>query len=379
MKKIAFATHAFLIGGKEYEAIGDLLVETLGAANRDFYMVRHSADGERPSRVEHYTGRAKRSTKRLNVISKPGLLRYTSEIVATVAYFTFRQKADIFIGLDPLNALAGILLKKLRRVHNSIFYTPDYSPQRFSGSILNKLYHAIDRYCVRQADEVWSVSPRIKQVRRDMGLPEARNILVPNVPPATYNHLRNNKHDKYVLISSGVVDKQLDNEGVIRAVAELAPAHPKLRLVIIGNGPDEDRLKSLIKELNLTDRVELTGRLPLSETYARYSTSGIGLALYTGKWGFNIYGDSSKCRQCFYLGMPVISTDSHATVPEIRAAKAGVIVTQDVAAYVAAITEILAHYHTYAKAASKLGARYDDIHKKQIMRLVNEPAPQEQL
>lgn len=39
------------------------------------------------------------------------------------------------------------------------------------------MYHAIDLYCVRHADEVWSVSTRICEVRRKIGLAEEKMYL----------------------------------------------------------------------------------------------------------------------------------------------------------------------------------------------------------
>ena len=50
----------------------------------------------------------------------------------------------------------------------NILYTPHYSPKRFSNNIVNKIYHFIDKICVLNSDEVWNVSSRIHDVRKNM-------------------------------------------------------------------------------------------------------------------------------------------------------------------------------------------------------------------
>lgn len=372
MKRIAIASHIALIKGKEYDGIGNVLIETLGDIPADLFMVRHSMEGGLPSVVRNYSAGKIVKEHRLAVFRKPGPLRYVTEIIASVGYFGLIKKVDVYVGVNPLNAIAGVLLKKMGRVKQAIFYTPDYSPQRFSNQVLNRVYHAIDSYCVKHADEVWCVSARIQAVRREMGLQEEKNILVPNVPPEKFAPLQKNKRNRYGLITYGIVDKQLDSAGVIRAVAALKDTYPELNFTIVGNGPEEAALKKLAKELKVADRIIMPGRKPLDETLELASKAGIGLALYTGEWAFNTFGDSTKCREFFFFGLPVISTDSHATVEEIKQYNAGVIVPMSVDSYIEAIKTVLKNYDDFSEASARLGRKYAGIHKREIERLLTD-------
>ena len=67
-------------------------------------------------------------------------------------------KYDLFIGINNLNTLAALILKRIGRVKKVIYYTIDYFPTRFENNILNSFYHLIDKVCVRFADETWNVS-----------------------------------------------------------------------------------------------------------------------------------------------------------------------------------------------------------------------------
>lgn len=372
MSKIVFASHVALINGKEYDGIGNVLKTTLNSLIDNYVFVRNSIDGKLPSEVQYFESGKIANVYNLRVASWLGPLRYASEYYKTVKYFSRHSEAiDAYVAIDPLNALSAIRLKNKGKVKKVIFYTADYSPKRFGNMLLNYIYHAIDKYCVKRADEVWSVSTRICEVRRDMGLSEERNIFIPNVPPVEYDKYRNNKHNKYELITTGIIDDQLDFEGTIKALPELLKEYPALRFTIVGNGPAEERLKQLATDLGIEERVEFTGRLPLDQALERQSTAGIGLALYTGVWGFNYYGDSTKCREYFNFGLPVISTDTHSTVDELREYQAGVVVSKSTEDYIASVRDVLNNYDKYSLNASKLGKKYSGIHRRLLNELIN--------
>ncbi|MFC3299526.1 glycosyltransferase [Arthrobacter agilis] len=63
----------------------------------------------------------------------------------------------------------------------------------------------------------------------------------------------------------GTVSSLVDYEGLptlLRAVALLAPTHPELRCLIVGDGAAAPALKSLTLELGIASRVTFTGRVP---------------------------------------------------------------------------------------------------------------------
>lgn len=378
-KTLVFASHVACVNGSEYDGIGNVLKETLKSNSTEYIFVRHSMDGLLPSQIEEYniTGHMFNKVK-LRVISNIAPLRYISEICTTVLYFMVHSKTDVFIGIDPLNALSGVILKKLGRVKKIVFYTADYSEKRFDNDMLNMIYHHIDMYCCRQSDEVWNVSKRIWQLRKKMGVSNKRNIFVPNVPPVSNSNDTATRHNKFELITTGIIDKQLDFEGTIRAVALLKNEIPELVLTIVGNGPEEGHLKKLAKELGVSGKVTFTGRLSLLESLRLQSGAGMGLALYTGIWGFNTYGDSTKCREYFRFGLPVISTDTHSTVEDIVRWDAGMVVDKNVDAYVRAIKEILNRYEFYSSNSTKAGWVYENIHLRlirQLLKTENKPHP----
>ncbi|HSX40276.1 MAG TPA: hypothetical protein VLF68_01545, partial [Candidatus Saccharimonadales bacterium] len=70
-----------------------------------------------------------------------------------------RKRYDLFIGLESVFTLSGIVLKKLGVVKTVVYYVSDYAPNRYSQKLLNNIYLWLDRTCCYYADFIWDVSP----------------------------------------------------------------------------------------------------------------------------------------------------------------------------------------------------------------------------
>ncbi|MFN3983872.1 MAG: glycosyltransferase, partial [Rhodocyclaceae bacterium] len=57
---------------------------------------------------------------------------------------------------------------------------------------------------------------------------------------------------------------------LLEAVARLAPSRPELRVLLVGGGPQEARLKAQAEVLGLGDKVVFTGRVPHAEVNRYY-------------------------------------------------------------------------------------------------------------
>jgi glycosyltransferase involved in cell wall biosynthesis len=61
----------------------------------------------------------------------------------------------------------------------------------------------------------------------------------------------------------------------IKAFKVFAEKHPDSRLTIAGGGPEEPRLRKLISDSNLEDRIDLLGPIPRSDVMARMASSDV--------------------------------------------------------------------------------------------------------
>ena len=60
-------------------------------------------------------------------------------------------------------------------------------------------------------------------------------------------------------VTAGRLSTEKNHERLIRAFAKVHADHPRTRLILLGGGPLEEHLKSVIDELSLSDSVELAG------------------------------------------------------------------------------------------------------------------------
>lgn len=65
-----------------------------------------------------------------------------------------------------------------------------------------------------------------------------------------------------MLVTVGRLEPRKGQDMVIRATAALGRAYPRLVYVIVGAGPDRERLETLVQELGVSDRVLFAGRVP---------------------------------------------------------------------------------------------------------------------
>jgi glycosyltransferase involved in cell wall biosynthesis len=87
----------------------------------------------------------------------------------------------------------------------------------------------------------------------------------------------------------------------ITVVAALKPSHPNIRAVLCGHGPEETKIRKMIRALDLEENVVLTGEVPHSRVLSMMQKSK--LFLHPSEYE----GYSSACLEALYAGCHVIS------------------------------------------------------------------------
>lgn len=117
-------------------------------------------------------------------------------------------------------------------------------------------------------------------------------------------------HDP-IILCVGRLERQKDFELALRAFAELSPLG-RARLVILGEGPDRQRLLDIARRLGIAARVDLPGHVSnVSEWIGRAR-----LMLMTSRYE----GFPAVLVEARALGLPVVTTDCSAALPEVISA-----------------------------------------------------------
>ncbi|WP_354699251.1 Putative teichuronic acid biosynthesis glycosyltransferase TuaC [Paraconexibacter sp. AEG42_29] len=136
-----------------------------------------------------------------------------------------------------------------------IFHTAPHSP---AGK-------AAVRATFARADLVLANSAGMARDARGLDAREARVVRLGTDMPAA---LESRPGDPTLVTVAHLVGRKR-HQDVLRAMWALRKTMPKLRYVIVGDGPERGRLAALADELGLSDRVEFTGQLPHPEAVAR--------------------------------------------------------------------------------------------------------------
>ncbi len=264
----------------------------------------------------------------------------------------FNETID-YIGIDPLNALWGILLKKLKIINKLIIFTPDYSSVRYKSHFANQIYHFIDRLTVSHSDYVWAVSKPICDLRKKMGMAKNRIFLVPNSPAIKRIKLKpiNTKNIFGMVYVTPTLDKS-ELKILTQMLNNLKKSYPKISLDVISSQKPEEKIKN----------VKFIGLQPHDKLLELLTSYGIGLAFYTKKQNWDYFRDSMKIRDYLACGLPVIVYGDNYTIEEIEKNKCGVRLNElDIESLSYAIKKVFdgANYHIYRKNAIKLADEYD--------------------
>jgi phosphatidylinositol alpha-1,6-mannosyltransferase len=112
----------------------------------------------------------------------------------------------------------------------------------------------------------------------------------------------------------------------IRAVASLRRDFPELRYIIVGVGPDEERLRALAKELGVQDRIGFVGAMRDDELPEAYATSTIYLGASRVESDIDAEGFGISFVEAAASGIPSVAGDSGGVRSAVRDGETGIVV-----------------------------------------------------
>lgn len=281
---------------------------------------------------------------------------------------TFR-KWDLYLGSNNLNTFSGIWLRRFGFVKKVVFYTVDFVPNRFSNKILNNVYHWIDKYCVINSDEVWILSPRMREGRRKhLSLDkkyDKKQILVPEGVWIDRIGKSSDKTGSHAAVFIGHLIKRMGVQIVIQAIPFLIKKIPDFKFIIIGKGLYRKELEKLVKQMKLDKYVEFMGYIEDHRDAERLIAScGVGIATYTkeDESGLTFYADPAKTKLYLGAGIPVVMTDTFYNAYDIQDAGGGKVIGENPKEAANAIISIIGNDKTlmrYRQSSLQFAKQFD--------------------
>ena len=196
------------------------------------------------------------------------------------------------------------------------------------------------------------VSKALTEILRGLGLPSEQVHVMRNgvdlkrfvpVPPIEARRQRG-IDGAPILMSVGNLVENKGHHIAIEALADILGDHPTARLVVIGRGPEKERLCSLAQRLGVESRVHFAGAVPNLELFQWYSAADV-LVLASSREGWaNVLLEAMAC------GTPVVVTRLAGTPEVVTNDVAGRLVDRrDGGAFANAIRSLLSAYPDRSK------------------------------
>lgn len=172
-----------------------------------------------------------------------------------------------------------------------------------------KLMQFVERKCIAFADHALAVHrPHLGALVRH-GNPEEKFTVVMNAPDPRFFVRRRaapSGTDPFVLLYHGTISRRHGLENAIRAVELARQSYGDIRLEIVGDGDDVDRLSALVDERGLHGVVEIErGLRPIEELKPILDRASVGIVPIVDN-AFTRYMLPVKLLEYVALGIPVI-------------------------------------------------------------------------
>ncbi len=112
---------------------------------------------------------------------------------------------------------------------------------------------------------------------------------------------------EFVLCYPGTLMWHQGVDLAVRAMERLRDAAPDLRFLIVGDGADRERIKRMIAESGLEDRIRLVGLLPIEQVAETLANVDAGIVPKRAE-GFGDEAFSTKIPEFMAMGIPVIAS-----------------------------------------------------------------------
>jgi len=332
-KKIIIVTHVYATGPaqdlEEYLVNHIKINKLLFIGHPLFYVLGRSGSG-----YKKYTDGKLIEEKSLPNWRIPPPISYVKDVILTFLWvFLTKEKWYLYIGSDNLNAFVGIWLRRFGKTKKVVFSTIDYVPKRFENKTLNNIYHWVDKFCVKNADQTWNLSYRMAEAReKQKGMKVSEYNKQVTFPIGIWfdriKRLPFDEIEKHTLVFMGHILEKQGIQLVLEAIPEIVKEIKEFKFVIIGSGEYEETLKKMARDLNVEKYVEFKGYVgdhkDIENMLARCAC---GVAMYNKEedtWTY--YADPGKVKVYLAAGLPVIMTDVPHIARQIEDAKCGVIV-----------------------------------------------------
>jgi len=226
-------------------------------------------------------------------------------------YLITTKKIDhLHIG-DALLSPLGLLLKTIFQIKTTVTVMGLDVTFDFPG------YQFIIPRCLKRYDKIICISNATREECIKRGIPAEKCVVIPcGVYPEEWK-IQASESDLEKIIGRSVIDTKViitvgrlvKRKGVYWFIENVLPKLARnILYVVVGNGPEKERIEDLIKRLDLKDKVILMGKISDHDLKIIYNTASL-FVMPNIKVDNNIEGFGIVAIEASSTGLPVIASD----------------------------------------------------------------------
>jgi glycosyltransferase involved in cell wall biosynthesis len=215
---------------------------------------------------------------------------------------------EVFAALIPRLMGAGVILD----IHDIVpeFYASKFKVSEHSAAfrfllMVEKLSCACASHVII-SNHLWHKKLTMRSVAAEkctaiINYPDPE-IFSPKIP-------QSNGHAEFVMCYPGTLNWHQGVDLAVGAMALLRERAPNLRFLIMGDGPDREKLEAMVKQQGLDARVALAEMIPLEEVATTMANVDLGVVPKRGN-SFGNEAFSTKIMEFMAMGIPVLASNT---------------------------------------------------------------------
>lgn len=242
-------------------------------------------------------------TKRFKLLFKRGFGFYLEYNIRLFFYLLFRR-FNIVIAND-LDTLPGSFFASKLKFKQLVYDSHEYFtevPELVNRNLPRKVWILIEKTILPRIKYSYTVCESIAQIYNDLykiNMKVVRNV--PYYVDRTSSE-KKQKNDSKLILYQGSLNVGRGLEHIIDAMEFLE----NVKLQIIGDGDITEQLKERILKKGLSNKVQLTGKIPFEELLAYTSKADLGIALEENIGLNYYYALPNKLFDYIQAGIPVL-------------------------------------------------------------------------
>ena len=244
------------------------------------------------------------------------------------------EKYDIVHCHTPVGGiLARLAGRKFRKDGLRMIYTA-HGFHFYDGAPKKNwiIYYPIEKFMSRYTDDLITITEEDYKLAKDRNF-KGNIHHVHGVGVNTDKFVKLSEEDRqklrvdkgytneFIILCTGELNKNKNQDTLIKAMKEVVKKHPEAKLLLAGNGPEYDNLVKLVEDLNLSNDVELLGYRTDIQDYVNICDLVVS-ASYREGLPLNIM-------EAMICGKPVIASDNRGHRELIRNHENGLIIKLD--------------------------------------------------